>query len=144
MVMTMSKPRYHWWAYVRSMVQEYPGRIAELRRRQEAIITPNYSAMPRGSEASRTTENLGLATLGPTIDREISAVGNAIHDTHRRKDGDMRIALISMVYWERTHNLPAACSALHISYGTGRNWHAEFMYLVAKYFGVFSPGDWRG
>jgi hypothetical protein len=140
----MSKPRYHWWAYVRAMVRLYPRRLAELRRRQEAIITPNYSAMPRGSEASRTTENLGLATLGPTIDREVAAVGSAIHDTHKRKDGDMRLALVNMVYWEQTHSLPDASRALNISDGTGRNWNAEFMYLVAKYAGVYSPGDWRG
>ena len=140
----MSRPKYKWWSYVRWAIKLYPDRVAEIRRRQAQSITPNYNAMPGGSDVTRVTENLGMVSLGATVDREITAVEDAIHETHKRKDGDMRMALINMVYWEKSHTLPGACMKLCISEGTGRNWNAEFVYLVAKGMGVFAPGDWRG
>ena len=129
----MSKPRYKWWSYVKWMIRLYPERVAELRRRQEASVTANYNAMPGGSEASRTTEELGTVSLGKAVDREVAAVRYAIEHTGYLKDGPERIHLIELIYWKKTHTLTGACDVCHVSERTGQQWHADFIHTVAKY-----------
>ncbi len=115
------------------MIRLYPERMAELRRRQEAAVTPKYNAMPGGSEPSRTTEELGTASLGKAVDREVAAVRYAIRHTEFLRDGPERIHLIDLVYWKKTHTLAGASEACHISERTGRQWHSEFIHTVAKF-----------
>ena len=130
----MSRPRYKWWSYVKWMIRLYPERVAELRRRQEAAVTPNYNAMPGGSEPSRTTEELGTASLGRAVDREVVAVRRAIEETERMSTGEIRMGIIDLVYWKKTHTVPGACLACTVAERTGRRYHADFVYLVAKNF----------
>ncbi len=132
----MSKPKYKWWSYVKWMIRLQPEREAELKRRQETSITANYNSMPHGSEPQRTTENLGVITLGNPADREMEAVRKAIEDTERLKTGKARIKIITLVYWKKSHTLQGACNAVHVAYDTGKVYHAEFIRLVAKYFGL--------
>ena len=130
----MSKPRYKWWSYVKWMIRLYPERMAELRRRQEASVTANYNAMPGGSEASRTTEELGMASLGKTVDREVEAVRRAIEETGYMKTGELRLKIIELVYWRRSHTLRGACDAVYLSYDTGKTYQGDFIRCVARYF----------
>lgn len=132
----MSKPRYKWWSYVKWMIRLYPERVAELRRRQEAAVTANYSAMPRGSEPSRITENLGLTTLGNPADREMEAVRMAIEETKNMRTGDIRLKIIDLVYWRKSHTLQGACDVVYVAYDTGKVYHAEFIRCVARHFGL--------
>ncbi len=132
----MSKPRYKWWSYVKWMIRLQPEREAELRRRQEASVTANYNAMPHSNEPQRTTENLGLITLGNPADREMDAVRKAVEDTKRLKTGKTRLEIITLVYWKKTHTLQGACDAVFVAYDTGKVYHAEFIRLVAKHFGL--------
>ena len=138
----MSKPRYKWWSYVKWMIRLYPERVAELRRRQEASVTANYNAMPGGSEPSRTTENLGLVTLGNPADREMAAVRMAIEDVTALPDGPLRLRQIELYHWARTHTLDGASAAVNVSDRTGRQWNAEFIRAVAAHFGLLDlhPG----
>lgn len=130
----MSKPRYKWWSYVKWMIRLYPERVAELRRRQSAAVTPRYGGTAGGGAPSRTTENLGLASLGRTVDREVAAVRLAIEDTETLPDCAERLLLVDLVFWKHTHTLTGACDALHVSERTGQQWHAEFIYAVARHF----------
>lgn len=130
----MSRPRYKWWSYVKWMIRLYPEREAELRRRQAAAVTPNYSPMPGGSGPSRTTEELGTVSLGRVVDREMEAVRRAIEETERMVTGEIRLKIIREVYWDKTHTLNGAFLDCHISQRTGERWHAEFVHLVAKNF----------
>lgn len=130
----MSRQKY-WWSHVKWMIRFQPEREAELRRMQEAVITANYNAMPRGSEPSRTTENLGTVTLGNPADREMRAVQLAVDETMAMKDGEDRMKLIDLVFWKRTHTLTGACIECHISDRQGQRWHADFIHLVAKNIG---------
>ena len=116
------------------MIRLYPDRVAELRRRQEAAITPKYNAMPGGSEPSRTTEELGTASLGRTVDREVEAVRLAVEETRKLNTGEIRLKIIREVYWDKTHTLNGAFLDCHVSQRTGERWHAEFIHLVAKNF----------
>lgn len=129
----MSKPRYKWWSYVKWMIRLYPDRVAELRRRQEASVTANYSPVPGGSEPGRTTEELGTASLGKAVDREVEAVRRAIEETESLANGAERLRLIDLIFWKKTHTLVGACDACHVSERTGRQWHTEFIYMVAKF-----------
>ena len=110
--------------------------MAELRRRQEAAITPKYNGMPGGSGPRRNTEDLATASLGRAVDREVEAVRAAIEETRRMKRGDERLHLIDLVFWKKTHTLDGACRACHVSERTGRRWHTEFIHLVAKNRGL--------
>jgi len=132
----MSKPRYKWWSYVKWMIRLYPERKEEIRRRMEPSVTPKYNAMPGGTDVSRTTEQLGLVSLGKTIDKEVEAVERAIEATNRMKDGAGRLDLIRLVLWAGTHTLPGACVECHVSERTGRRWHTDFIHLVARNFGL--------
>lgn len=132
----MSKPRNKWWSYVKWMIRLYPMRVEELSRRQAATVTPNYSAMPKGSDPSRTTENLGTISLGNPADREMDAVRLAIEDTLKLKDGNYRMILVDLVFWRKTHTLNGAALELHTSERTAERWHNDFIHQVAKNFGL--------
>ena len=133
----MSKPRYKWWSYVRWMIRLYPERVAELRRRQEANVTAAYGGRtPSGTDIHRSTENLGTVSLGATVDREMQAVRRALEDISALPNADLRLRIIEMYYWKRTHTLDGASYAVNVADVTGRRWNAEFIGLVAKYFGL--------
>ena len=44
----MSRPRYGWWPYVKSMIREYPALKARHDDLQSASVTANYNGMPGG------------------------------------------------------------------------------------------------
>lgn len=133
----MSKPRYKWWSYVRWMIRLYPERLAELRQLQDARITTRYDGQPgRCSGVNRSTEKLGTVSLGAVVDREFDAVRRALEETAALPDGDLRLQLIDLYYWKRTHDLDGASRAVHISESTGRLWHGRFVQDVARNFGL--------
>lgn len=133
----MSKPRYPWWDYMRKIVKLYPGRVAELRRRQEAKITAKYGPMsPGGSGVSRSTEELGTVSLGSVVDREMQAVRLALEDVAALEHGELRLRQIELYYWKRTHTLDGASRAVGVSDATGWRWNAEFIRSVAQHFGL--------
>ena len=77
-----------------------------------------------------------MASLGDVVDREMEAVRLAIEQTRALRNGEDRLRLIDLRYWSRTHTLPGACEACHVSTPTGLRWHREFIRAVAKNFGL--------
>ena len=132
----MSKPRYKWWGYIRNVIRSYP----ELKREYEALheqsITANLSAMPGGSDATRGTENIAIRELPRTKQREYDAVQRAIELTRRMPNGELRLRIIDLVYWKRTHTVEGAAMKVGYSADWGKRLHGNFVLLVAKCYGL--------
>lgn len=68
-----------------------------------------------------------------TEQRERDAVAQAIEELAKRPD---KLRLISLVFWEGGLTLAGAASACFISYDTARIWHRDFLYSVARHYGL--------
>ena len=68
--------------------------------------------------------------------RERMAVQKAIDETERMEDGKERLQLVEMVYFRRTHTLAGAARMIPCSYTTAQRYHAQFVKLVARNFGL--------
>lgn len=133
----MSKPRYKWWAYAKSMIREFPGRYEELCARRLPRTVQQYGAIVRGgSGTSRQTETLATTELPRVAQREYDAVRAAVEETLKRSDGRERVRLIDLIFWRQTHTLAGAAQAVHVSYVTAARWHGEFIRLVGANFGL--------
>lgn len=132
----MSSPRYIWWGYVQRMVQKYPERAAALGDLHAVAMTARYSAEPGGSGPGRSTETVATRELPPTDQKEYDAVRRTVEQYTYSQDGKMVLALVRMVYWDRTYRLYAAARELHISERTAQRWNRTFIYCVATYYGL--------
>ncbi len=133
----MSKPRYIWWGYVKGMIRQYPEREAEYLAGQEMWTTASYNPQAGGSVgASRRTEDVVLRQMERTATREYMAVRNALARAEARSDGALRVELVKLVYWQRTHTIAGAATRLHVSERTARRWHRDFVYTVAAEYGL--------
>ena len=74
----------------------------------------------------------------PLTIRERAAVEYAIAQTKRRTDGEQRLTLIRLMYWDQTHSVSEAADALGISWETARHWSADFIKATA--YGFFDGG----
>lgn len=133
----MSSPRNIWWSYAKAMIRCYPSRKAELDKLQEPNITAKCSIEGHGSGISKPTEQTALRQLSPVKQREYDAVNAAINATLLRPHGEDHIKLIRCMYWSKTHyNIYGAAQQIPISESTAKEWHREFVYLVAKFYGL--------
>lgn len=133
----MSKPRYGWWSYAKYMARNYPNLCRELKEKQSISTTANYSASHRGSGEARGTESAAMRQLSQVKMREYEAVRKAVEAAGSVPgNGNLRVKLVEMVYFKRTHTLEGVCHALHISYGTAKNYNNDFLCGIAKNFGL--------
>lgn len=131
----MSKPRYGWWPYVKSMIRRYPALKEQHDNLLRMQITPSYSGMTGGGGDGRGLENLVLRALTNNDMREYEAVEAALAELETLDYPKRRRQLIEMVYWNRSHTVDGAAYAVNVSSRTGRQWHREFIYCVAKHCG---------
>lgn len=102
----MSKPRYIWWSYAKAMIMAYPGR---------------------------------LQSDGPhkaTTEREIAAVRQAIEETRKSHNGDVKMQVIDLLFWQKAVTLDGASEICYISPATAARYHRDFIRLVGKNFGL--------
>lgn len=133
----MSKPRYGWWSYAKYMARNYPNLCRELKDKQSISTTSNYSSSHRGSGEARGTESAAIRQLSHVKMREYEAVRKAVEAAGAVPgNGNLRVKLVEMVYFKRTHTLEGVCHALHISYGTAKNYNNDFLCGIAKNFGL--------
>ncbi len=133
----MSNMRYGWWSYVKDMIRRYP----DLKRRYIELHSVSLSApingMPRSGHVSKPTEDAALRELPPTNQREYDAVRRALTATRQAKNGADRLRLIQLLYWEHgRYTLAEAALKLHYSTQAVKEWHRQFVRLVAKYYGL--------
>lgn len=132
----MSKPRYIWWGYAKNMVKRYPELKEEYNERKIQRTTRNFESTVKGTEASRTTENVALRQLPPAKQAEYDAVTKAIEKTKEKKNGEIRLLLIDMVFWKQSHTLDGAAYKIGYSYDMARKYQQEFLRLVGLYRGL--------
>lgn len=132
----MSKPRYIWWSYAKAMIRQYPmlkGEYDELHRQSTAAPIVGIHG---GNDISRCTEAVALRQLPPARQREYDAVTKAIELTKRRQNGEIRLALIDMVYWKGTTNIAGAALRLFVDERTAKRYHGDFVRLVGFSYGL--------
>lgn len=132
----LSKPRYDWWGYVKSMIRRYPQLCEEYAGLKQTSITASYDDVRHGSGVGNPTERAAIRELPENKQREHRAVQIAIDVTGRYKTGKERLKLIDLVFWRRSHTLSGAAYACFVSYRTAARWHGEFIRLVAYYYGL--------
>ena len=76
--------------------------------------------------------------LGNSIQDSIarSAINRAIADTAKLRDGEERLKLINLIYWNNGRvNRVGAAMQMFISETTAKRWDNAFIHLVAEYMG---------
>lgn len=68
--------------------------------------------------------------------KERIAVQEAIDQTMGMEDGQARMQVIDMVFFKQTHTLEGAAKMIPCSDRTARRWHADFIKLVARKYGL--------
>lgn len=128
----MSKPREIWWGYVKAIIRRYP----ELCEREAALhhqcISPALTGMPHGGKTTNPTADAALRELPEKQQREVAAVRAAIAKTRSLPDGDERMQMVRMVFWDRTHTLDGVALKLHRCLRTIKQWHGDFIREVEK------------
>lgn len=68
--------------------------------------------------------------------REREAVERAVRQTMRLDNGQDRLRVVELVFWQQTHTLEGAAMMVPCSERTARRWHTEFIRLVAREYGL--------
>ena len=132
----MSKPREPWWPYVKNVLRAYPAMKRELDAIRSQSVTTHYNATGGSSGPGRSTEQVAMRELPPQRMKEYEAVRKAIRDTGHRQDGKLRNDIIRLVYFRKRYNLSGAAWACHVSDRTARQWHGDFLRMVAANLGL--------
>lgn len=138
----MSSPRYRWWGFVRRMIRDYRSLKIEYEDLHSQNVTASMSGMPTGNGAGRSVENITLKQLPADDQKVYDAVSRAVEITNLLPDGELKLALIRYVYWNKQqHTVKSAAMQLYISRRTAERWHAEFVRLVGKCYGFEVGGS---
>lgn len=135
----MSKPRYGWWGYVKDMIRRYPALAEQYRELHMPTMTANYGGLLGGGGDGRSLERLAIRELPTTQQREYEAVRRAIRTTERYRNGADRLRVVRYVFWEKHQGrrlVEEAARDLPCSYASAKQWHREFIRLVASNFGL--------
>ena len=123
-----------WRSRAKNALRRYPELCRAERDLRSGKVTPAYSGMPMGGEASRTTEIIAMRQLPRNEQRDLDAVRATLETINRQyKNADLRISLIDIVYWRRTHTVDGAAMRLHISSSTAHLWDRDLIKLVDAY-----------
>lgn len=129
----MSKPREIWWGYVKAIIRRYPelcAREAELHRQS---LSQSITGMPHGiGKTSDPVADAALRELPDKQQRELDAVRGAIASTKALPDGEERLRMVKLVFWDRTYTLDGAAMQLHRCTRTIWQWHGDFIRAVEK------------
>lgn len=131
----MSKPRYKWWGYIKAVIREYPVLKKEYDALHEQSISAMMSGMPVSGNTSRSTETIAVRELPRVKQREYEAVRRAIEYTKTTKNGNLKLRMIDLVYWKKSHTVEGAAMKVGYSADRGKQMHGDFIRLVAKFYG---------
>ena len=129
--MSRKKP---WWNYVKSIIREYPALKKEIETPLATRITPVYGSIGGGSGISDPVTNAVIHDLPKPKQRKFDAVENAIIETKAHYDNwKIRLDIIDMVYWRKTHTIQGASMATYCHYNTACTYQADFINAVSRY-----------
>lgn len=134
----MSKPRYKWWSYVKAVIRYFPKYDRELQDLRQTSVVAGYTGMPHTGGISDPTAQAATRQLDPDAQREYDAVRLAIQKTRCMPNGHLRLRLIQLVYWDRSHMVDGAGLAVGYQSRQARKIHGDFVKLVAENLGVKS------
>lgn len=101
------------------------------RRQNEAKITPDYGGVVVQHGATRTTENVALASnLTDAEQNIIAAVEFALQMQSRCYNASERLKLVQMVYFRRTHTLQGVALEVGYNVNTIKTWNSELLSSV--------------
>lgn len=123
------------------MIRDYPKRKERYEYMHAPVVTAKYGEHISGAGATRATETVALRQLPPIEQREYEAVRRAVLETERAPGGDLRMKLIKLVYWDKTHRLYGAAIECRIEEATSKRWNGDFIRVVARNFGLLDKDD---
>lgn len=139
----MSKPRYDWWQTVRTFVRVYPGNVKRVRELERMPVTPSYSGLPGGGQASRSTEQIALRALSSWERTGYEAVYGALLEVLRRENGWTVALMLDLVYWRRTDTFAGAALKLNYSERQIRRMNMDFLRLVGVHAGYLPREEYQ-
>lgn len=139
----MSTPRYNWWPFVKNMIRDYPKRKMEYDDLHEQTVTASITGMTGGGSASRKTENTALRQLPAQEQREYDAVKSAVLRTKQAPDGAVRLKVIKLTLWKNQFTIPGVADWLHITESKAKQYHWEFIMLVACCYGLIDMDEYK-
>ena len=78
-MLTISRPHYGWWGYVKDIIRRYPTLCEQEKALHETCISPDLSGMPHGSgNPTDPVADAALRELPEINRREMEAVRQAI------------------------------------------------------------------
>lgn len=128
----MSRPRELWWGYVKAIIRRYPELCEHEAALHHQCISPALTGMPHGGKTTNPTADAALRELPEKQQREVAAVRAAIAKTRSLPDGDERMQMVRMVFWDRTHTLDGVALKLHRCTRTIWQWHGDFIRAVER------------
>ena len=129
----MSKPREIWWGYVKAIIRRYPELCAKEAELHRQSLSRGMAGMPHGGgKTGDPTAEAALRELPEKQQRELNAVRAAIAGTKALPNGEERLRMIKLVFWDRTCNLDGAAMQLHRCTRTIWQWHGDFIRAVEK------------
>lgn len=133
----MSKPRYPWWSYAKSMAYRYPELCARQKALHDTTITPAYGGTPGGGRGrADKTADAALRELPEVNRRELEAVREALRYISTQKNADKRLEIIKLYYWRKSHTLYGAALKMGVHEQTAKEWNGEFIKKIAENFGL--------
>ena len=130
----MSQRGHWWWGAIQAALRLYP----ELRQRYgtpDNRVTAQYTAQTSCGGAGRVVKQLAMERLSDGDYAVYMAISDAVRETARMGTGDARLAIIDLVYWRRTRTLQGAALDVGYSYDRAKDFHMEFIRLVAYHMG---------
>lgn len=151
----MSKPRYWWWASVRSAIRQYPALLNKKNELQSMQTTKtvksirgksgelhDFYATPGGGGNGRTVERLAMIELPPAEERILEAVRLAIEATEAGRDGKEHMEMLRNYYF-RGMRMQDAADRAYIDLKTAQRWNGAFARRVARGLGYIHRGEQR-
>lgn len=127
------RQREDWWEYTKRIIRSYPALEQKVNSIGAQSVTAAYGpAGGHGSTPGRPVEQAVVDRLTDKEQRRYDAVRAAINDTVKLNAGKHRVALIRMVYWDRSHTLYGAALCLNISEATAYRWNNKFVRDVSE------------
>lgn len=115
------------YVIVEEIIREYPALLAASRELRYAF---------RASGSNDPTASTAMRELPPEGKRRLDAIRQAIRKTHNMENGLLRLNLIHMVFWKKTHTLAQAAAELSCTEQQAERYLDEFIRSVKESLGI--------
>lgn len=104
--MNLKKRKTNWWHGIKAIIREYPSYI-------------NCEDKLTGAKRA-----------------DFEAVKKAVAQTRALRNGEMRLELIDLVFWKKSHTLSGAATHFPFCEREVQQWHADFIRQVGRNRGL--------